>query len=94
MAVFYTQKDGCMENKILLGVNGGLCLLISLVAISPCVQDRKHSVFHSFLFISVFQQTQLRKNYDHFLTYRRWVTAREGGTASPLHIAGLGQGKS
>lgn len=31
MAVFYTQKDGCMENKILLGVNGGLCLLISVV---------------------------------------------------------------
>ncbi|PNI73176.1 SERINC5 isoform 4 [Pan troglodytes] len=41
MAVFYTQKDGCMENKILLGVNGGLCLLISLVAISPWVQNRQ-----------------------------------------------------
>ncbi|XP_066237780.1 serine incorporator 5 isoform X2 [Saccopteryx leptura] len=41
MAVFYTQRDGCTENKILLGVNGGLCLLISLVAISPCVQDRQ-----------------------------------------------------
>uniref|UniRef100_A0A5F9CZF5 Serine incorporator 5 n=1 Tax=Oryctolagus cuniculus TaxID=9986 RepID=A0A5F9CZF5_RABIT len=38
MAVFYTQKDGCMENKILLGLNGGLCLFISMVAISPCVQ--------------------------------------------------------
>lgn len=45
MAVFYTQKDGCLENKILLGVNGGLCLLISVVAISPCVQNRKHSFF-------------------------------------------------
>ncbi|KAK2498015.1 hypothetical protein MC885_017456 [Smutsia gigantea] len=41
MAVFYTQNDGCMENKILLGVNGGLCLLISAVAISPCVQNRQ-----------------------------------------------------
>ncbi|KAM6223385.1 serine incorporator 5 [Rhynchocyon petersi] len=41
MAVFYTQKEGCMENKILLGINGGLCVLISLVAISPCVQDRR-----------------------------------------------------
>ncbi|XP_070267811.1 serine incorporator 5 [Myotis yumanensis] len=41
MAVFYTQKDGCMGNKILLGVNGGLCVLISLVAISPCVQNRQ-----------------------------------------------------
>lgn len=41
MAVFYTKTDDCTENKILLGVNGGLCLLISLVAISPCVQDRQ-----------------------------------------------------
>ncbi|KAB0401239.1 hypothetical protein E2I00_011225, partial [Balaenoptera physalus] len=41
MAVFYTQKDGCVENKILLGINGGLCLLISAVAISPCVQNRQ-----------------------------------------------------
>uniref|UniRef100_A0A8C0R8L8 Serine incorporator 5 n=1 Tax=Canis lupus dingo TaxID=286419 RepID=A0A8C0R8L8_CANLU len=41
MAVFYTQKDGCLENKILLGLNGGLCLLISVVAISPCVQNRQ-----------------------------------------------------
>ncbi|XP_027461191.1 serine incorporator 5 isoform X2 [Zalophus californianus] len=39
MALFYTQKDGCLENKILLGLNGGLCLLISVVAISPCVQN-------------------------------------------------------
>ncbi|XP_077615962.1 serine incorporator 5 [Crocuta crocuta] len=41
MAVFYTQKDGCLENKILLGLNGGLCLLISIVAISPWVQNRQ-----------------------------------------------------
>lgn len=45
MAVFYTQKEGCLENKILLGLNGGLCLLISVVAILPCVQNRKHSFF-------------------------------------------------
>ncbi|XP_025057169.1 serine incorporator 5 isoform X3 [Alligator sinensis] len=41
MAIFYTRSDGCTFNKILLGVNGGLCFLISLVAISPCVQDRQ-----------------------------------------------------
>ncbi|XP_051038926.1 serine incorporator 5 [Phodopus roborovskii] len=41
MAVFYTQKDDCTDNKILLGVHGGLCLLISLAAISPCVQSRQ-----------------------------------------------------
>ncbi|KAH0627988.1 hypothetical protein JD844_008627 [Phrynosoma platyrhinos] len=39
MAVFYTRADGCTFNKILLGVNGGLCLFVSLVAISPCVQN-------------------------------------------------------
>nr|XP_042697693.1 serine incorporator 5 isoform X2 [Chrysemys picta bellii] len=39
MAVFYTRSEGCTYNKILLGVNGGLCILISLVAISPCVQS-------------------------------------------------------
>ncbi|KAF7250323.1 Serine incorporator 5 [Varanus komodoensis] len=41
MAVFYTRAEGCTFNKILLGVNGGLCLLVSMVAISPCVQDRQ-----------------------------------------------------
>lgn len=50
MAVFYTRADGCTFNKILLGVNGGLCLLISMVAISPCVQNRKQVFFFMVLF--------------------------------------------
>ncbi|XP_051028578.1 serine incorporator 5 [Acomys russatus] len=41
MGVFYTQWDDCTDNKILLGVHGGLCVLISLAAISPCVQNRQ-----------------------------------------------------
>ncbi|NXS45989.1 SERC5 protein, partial [Balaeniceps rex] len=41
MAVFYTRSEGCMYNKVLIGVNGGLCLFVSLVAISPCVQNRQ-----------------------------------------------------
>ncbi|XP_074058788.1 serine incorporator 5 isoform X2 [Macrotis lagotis] len=41
MVWFYTGRKGCVENKILIGINGGLCLLISLVAISPCVQNRQ-----------------------------------------------------
>ncbi|OCT98695.1 hypothetical protein XELAEV_18010926mg [Xenopus laevis] len=41
LAVFYTHPDGCQLNKILLGVNAGLCLLVSLVAILPCVQKRQ-----------------------------------------------------
>ncbi|XP_010213285.1 PREDICTED: serine incorporator 5-like, partial [Tinamus guttatus] len=40
MAIFYMRPEGCTY-KILLGVNGGLCLFVSLVAISPCVQDRQ-----------------------------------------------------
>lgn len=50
MAVFYTQRDGCTDNKILLGAHGGLCLLISLAAISPCVQNRKCG-FPFFLYV-------------------------------------------
>ena len=83
MAVFYTQKDGCVENKILLGINGGLCLLISAVAISPCVQNRKHSFFPFFLIhiINVFEQhPSLFGNYGHSLIYHRWVSNRKGGT--------------
>ncbi|KAG8456533.1 hypothetical protein GDO86_002351 [Hymenochirus boettgeri] len=38
LAYFYTHPEGCLLNKILLGVNGGLCLFVSLVAILPCVQ--------------------------------------------------------
>ncbi|NWR23017.1 SERC5 protein, partial [Emberiza fucata] len=41
MALFYTRPEGCLHNKVLIGVNGGLCLLVSLVAISPCVQNRQ-----------------------------------------------------
>ncbi|XP_037981461.1 serine incorporator 5 isoform X2 [Motacilla alba alba] len=41
MALFYTRPEGCMYNKVLIGVNGGLCLFVSLVAISPCVQNRQ-----------------------------------------------------
>uniref|UniRef100_A0A6I8P8C1 Serine incorporator 5 n=1 Tax=Ornithorhynchus anatinus TaxID=9258 RepID=A0A6I8P8C1_ORNAN len=41
MAVFYTRPEGCEDNKILLGVHGGLCLLVSAVAVSPCIQKRQ-----------------------------------------------------
>ncbi|XP_039614303.1 serine incorporator 5 [Polypterus senegalus] len=38
MAVFHTHPEGCTLNKIFLGVNGGLCLFVSLLAIAPCIQ--------------------------------------------------------
>ncbi|CAH2297286.1 serine incorporator 5 [Pelobates cultripes] len=41
LAYFYTHPEGCLLNKIFLGVNGGLCLLVTLVAFSPCVQKYK-----------------------------------------------------
>ncbi|TNN39481.1 Serine incorporator 5 [Liparis tanakae] len=38
MGVFYTDPEACFLNKVFLGVNGGLCLVVSLLAISPCIQ--------------------------------------------------------
>ncbi|KAG7477067.1 hypothetical protein MATL_G00089230 [Megalops atlanticus] len=38
MVLFYTHPTACYLNKIFLAVNGGLCLLVSLLAISPCIQ--------------------------------------------------------
>ncbi|KAG7243991.1 hypothetical protein INR49_006152 [Caranx melampygus] len=38
MAIFYTHPEACLLNKIFLGINGSLCLVISLLAISPCIQ--------------------------------------------------------
>ncbi|XP_068460637.1 serine incorporator 5 [Clinocottus analis] len=38
MGVFYTDPEACLYNKIFLGINGSLCLIVSLLAISPCIQ--------------------------------------------------------
>ncbi|KAK1892112.1 Serine incorporator 5 [Dissostichus eleginoides] len=38
MGVFYTDPEACLLNKIFLGINGSLCLVVSLLAISPCIQ--------------------------------------------------------
>ncbi|KAM9393511.1 serine incorporator 5 [Pholidichthys leucotaenia] len=38
MGVFYTHPEACLLNKIFLGINGGLCLIVSLLAISPFIQ--------------------------------------------------------
>ncbi|KAM4809721.1 serine incorporator 5 [Rhinophrynus dorsalis] len=37
---FYTHWEYCQINKIFIGVNGGLCFIVTMVAISPCVQNR------------------------------------------------------
>ncbi|MBN3288078.1 SERC5 protein, partial [Polyodon spathula] len=38
MSIFHTHAEGCTLNKIFLGVNSGLCLFVSMLAITPCVQ--------------------------------------------------------
>uniref|UniRef100_A0A7N8XZ84 Serine incorporator 5 n=1 Tax=Mastacembelus armatus TaxID=205130 RepID=A0A7N8XZ84_9TELE len=38
MAIYYTHPEACLLNKIFLGINGSLCFIVSLLAISPCIQ--------------------------------------------------------
>lgn len=38
MALFYTHSQACLLNKIFLGTNASLCLVVSLMAISPYIQ--------------------------------------------------------
>ncbi|XP_019722534.1 serine incorporator 5 [Hippocampus comes] len=38
MGLYYTHPGACRLNKIFLGINGTLCLLVSLLAISPVIQ--------------------------------------------------------
>ncbi len=42
MGLFYTDPEACLLNKIFLGINGSLCLIVSLLAISPCIQKREN----------------------------------------------------
>lgn len=41
MGLFYTDPEACLLNKVFLGVNASLCLIVSMLAISPCIQKRK-----------------------------------------------------
>lgn len=38
MGIYYTDPEACLLNKIFLGINGSLCLIVSLLAISPFIQ--------------------------------------------------------
>lgn len=44
MGLFYTEPGACLLNKVFLGINGSLCLIVSMLAISPCIQKRKEPV--------------------------------------------------
>ena len=48
MALFYTHPEACLLNKIFLGINGSLCLIVSLLAISPCIQKREDLYLKAF----------------------------------------------
>lgn len=41
MGLFYTHPEACLLNKVFLGINGSLCLIVSLLAISPFIQKRE-----------------------------------------------------
>ncbi|XP_020776532.1 serine incorporator 5 [Boleophthalmus pectinirostris] len=36
--LFYTQHQACLLNRIFLCINGSLCFIVSMLAISPCIQ--------------------------------------------------------
>uniref|UniRef100_A0A146P5L3 Serine incorporator 5 n=1 Tax=Fundulus heteroclitus TaxID=8078 RepID=A0A146P5L3_FUNHE len=38
MGIYYTHPEACLLNKVFLGINGGLCFVVTLLAISPCIQ--------------------------------------------------------
>ncbi|XP_053726285.1 serine incorporator 5 [Synchiropus splendidus] len=38
MAMYYTHPEACFDNKLFLGINTSLCLVITLLAISPWIQ--------------------------------------------------------
>lgn len=44
MGLFYTEPGACLLNKVFLGINGSLCFIVSMLAISPCIQKRKEPV--------------------------------------------------
>lgn len=44
MGLFYTDPEACLLNKVFLGINGSLCLIVSMLAISPCIQKRKQQM--------------------------------------------------
>lgn len=53
MGFFYTHPEACLLNKVFLGINGSLCLIISLLAISPCIQKRESLCSRAFYVICV-----------------------------------------
>lgn len=38
---YYTKWDSCVENKIFIGVNAGLCFILTLISILPCMKRCK-----------------------------------------------------
>ncbi|XP_023679096.1 serine incorporator 5 [Paramormyrops kingsleyae] len=54
MSLFYTHPKACFLNKVFLAINGSLCLLVSLLAISPFIQIQSTSGLLQSAVISVY----------------------------------------
>lgn len=38
LGLFYANPETCLLNVVFLGINGSLCFIVSMLAISPCIQ--------------------------------------------------------
>lgn len=65
MVIYYTHPQACFLNKVFLGLNSGLCIIVSLLAISPCIQTcesvRLRSLVSPFLYSAVQQIARLNR---------------------------------
>uniref|UniRef100_A0A8C4R668 Serine incorporator 4 n=1 Tax=Eptatretus burgeri TaxID=7764 RepID=A0A8C4R668_EPTBU len=73
MLLLYTHREGCTLNKIVIGVNIVLCVFVSALAISPCVQ--KHQSNSGLL------QASIISCYVMYLTFST-VSSRPAETIS------------
>uniref|UniRef100_A0A3Q1FSW3 Serine incorporator 5 n=1 Tax=Acanthochromis polyacanthus TaxID=80966 RepID=A0A3Q1FSW3_9TELE len=90
MGLFYTHPEACLLNKVFLGINGSLCLIVSLLAISPCIQKLQPtsgllqpgviSVYVMYLTFSAFTSKPKESEYEQ--THSLYQPMRQSVCAS------------